>query len=62
MDLLTRKEVKYNMRVKNIPKALTASHGAYSKSFRGSILRDNSASGVIKNCNKVSVFGKNNSS
>ena len=60
-DLFTRKEINYNLRIKDIltlPKASTASFGTNSIAFRGSILW-NSTPDVIKNSNTVSVFGKN---
>ena len=40
-DLFTRKEINYNLRIKDIltlPKASTASFGTNSIAFRGSIL------------------------
>ena len=52
-DLFTRKEINYNLRIKDIltfPKASTASFGTNSIA-RGSILWSSS--------NTVSVFGKN---
>ena len=60
-DLFSRKEVYYNLRIKDIltlPRALTTSFGTNSITFRGSILW-NSTPDVIKSSNTVSVFGKN---
>ena len=59
-DLFTRKEINYNLRIKDIltlPKASIASFGTNSISFRGSILW-NSTPDVIKSSNTASVFGK----
>ena len=60
-DLFTRKEINYNLRVKDIltlPKASTASFGTNSIAYRGSILW-NSTPDVIKSSSTVTVFGKN---
>ena len=60
-DLFSRKEVYYNLRIKDIltlPRALTTSFGTNSITFRGSILWNNTPD-VIKSSNTVSVFGKN---
>ena len=60
-DLFSRKEVYYNLRIKDIltlPRALTSSFGTNSITFRGSILW-NSTPDVIKSSSTVSVFGKN---
>ena len=59
-DLFTKKEINYNLRIKDIltlPKASTASFGTNSIAFRGSILW-NSTPDVIKSSNTVSIFGK----
>ena len=59
-DLFSRKEINYNLRIKDIltlPKASTASFGTNSIAFRGSILW-NSTPDVIKSSNTVSVFGQ----
>ena len=56
-DLFTRKDINYNLRIKDIltfPKAFTASFG----SVKGSIVW-NSTPDVIKSSNAVSVFAKN---
>ena len=60
-DLFTRKEVNYNLRIKDIltlPGASTASFGTNSIAFRGSILWKRTPD-VIKISNTVPVFGKN---
>ena len=56
-----RKEINYNLRIKNIlalPKTLTTSFGINSISSRGSILR-NGTPDVIKSSNTVLAFMKN---
>ncbi len=60
-DLFSRKEVYYNLRIKDIltfPRALITSFGTNSITFRGSILW-NSTPDVIKSSNTVSVFSEN---
>ena len=60
-DLFKRKDINYNLRIKDIltlPKASTASFGTNSIASRGSIIW-NSTPDVIKNSNTVSIFGKN---
>ena len=60
-DLFRRKEINYNLGIKDIltlTKASTASFGTNSIAFRGSLLW-NSTPDVIKSSNTVFVFGKN---
>ena len=60
-ELFTRKEINYNLRIRNIltlPKALTASFGTNSISFRGSMLW-NSTPDVIQSSNTAFTFTKN---
>ena len=59
-ELFARKEINYNMRIKNIlalSKTLTRSFGINSISFRGSILW-NGTPDVIKSSNTVFAFMK----
>ena len=61
MGFIQRKEINYNLRIKDIlslPKALTAFFGTNSIAFKGSILRD-STPDVIKSSNTVSILVKN---
>ena len=58
--LFTRKEINYNLRIKDIltlPKALTKSFGTNLSSFKGSMLL-NRAPDVIKSSNTTSSFIK----
>ena len=60
-ELFARKEINYNLRIKDIlalPKALTASFGINSISFRGRILC-NSTPDMIKSSNTVFAFINN---
>ena len=60
-ELFARKEIKYNLRIKDIlssPKPLTTSFDINSISFKGSILW-NSTPNAIKSSNTVFAFIKN---